>query len=95
MAQCFLPGTGIMSIRHGQAKEHGRFLPPYTEIFTDHALHCMADLAIAQIKMCLCATLSFSEITQLLPGSPRAGSNGTSAILKGRERWSCDPPGML
>ena len=40
----------IRSTRYAQAGEHGRFLPPYTEIFPGHAVCCMTDLTITQIK---------------------------------------------
>ena len=44
-------GSRIRSTMCAQAREHGRFLPPYREIFTGHAVCCMADLAITQTKM--------------------------------------------
>ena len=43
-------GGGIWSARSAQAGEHGGCLLPYTEIFPDHTVYCIADLAFTQIK---------------------------------------------
>ena len=71
----------ISSTTCAQAGEHGRFLPPHTEIFPGRAVCSMADLAITQIKRVHLCTVIL-RVKVISAALLRPGSNGMSTILK-------------